>query len=254
MDKCFVMQPFDGGDFDNRYEDVFSPAIRDAGLEPYRVDQDPKVSIPIQDIETGIRESRLCLADISLDNPNVWFELGFAIASSRDVVLVCSDQRQAKFPFDVQHRSIIKYSTGAPRNFDVLRDNITKRIKAILQKAETLAAASDISATRKIQGLEQHEIVTLAAIGENIDASDDVASVYQIRKDMEQYGFTKLATTLALKTLQDKGFIETGTYSDEDGNRVTTYSLKSIGWEWILSNKNQFILRREKEPADDIPF
>jgi hypothetical protein len=47
------MQPFDGDKFDRRYEDVFAPAIRKAGLDPYRVDQDPKVSIPIQDIETG---------------------------------------------------------------------------------------------------------------------------------------------------------------------------------------------------------
>jgi len=32
MDKCFVMQPFDGGPFDKRYDDVFYPAIKDAGL------------------------------------------------------------------------------------------------------------------------------------------------------------------------------------------------------------------------------
>ena len=69
MMSCFVIQPFDKGKFDNRFKDVFSPAITDAGLEPYRVDQDPKVSIPIQDIEKGIRESRLCLADITIDNP-----------------------------------------------------------------------------------------------------------------------------------------------------------------------------------------
>jgi len=35
------MQPFDGGDFDSRYEDVIAAAIREAGLEPYRVDRDP---------------------------------------------------------------------------------------------------------------------------------------------------------------------------------------------------------------------
>jgi len=67
------MQPFDGGTFDKRYEDTFAHAIRDAGLEPYRVDQDPKVSIPIQDIESGIRDSRICFAEITLDNPNVLF-------------------------------------------------------------------------------------------------------------------------------------------------------------------------------------
>lgn len=77
MATCFVMQPFDGGTFDRRYDDVFAPAIRDAELDPYRVDQDPKVSIPIQEIESGIRESQICLAEITQDNPNVWFELGY---------------------------------------------------------------------------------------------------------------------------------------------------------------------------------
>lgn len=101
MPSCFVIQPFDGGKFDNRFNDVYSPAIIDAELEPYRVDQDPKVSIPIQDIEKGIRESRLCLADITIDNPNVWFELGYAIACGKEVVLVCPKERQSKFPFDI---------------------------------------------------------------------------------------------------------------------------------------------------------
>ena len=40
MFRCFVIQPFDGGQrYDKRYEDVFEPAIRDAGLEPYRMDR-----------------------------------------------------------------------------------------------------------------------------------------------------------------------------------------------------------------------
>jgi hypothetical protein len=68
MPTCFVMQPFDGGPFDQRYTEVYANAIRDAGLDPYRVDQDPKVSIPIQEIESGIRQSQICLAEITLDN------------------------------------------------------------------------------------------------------------------------------------------------------------------------------------------
>jgi hypothetical protein len=47
MSNCFVMQPFDGGAFDHRYEEVFALAIRDAELVPFGVDQDPKVGIPI---------------------------------------------------------------------------------------------------------------------------------------------------------------------------------------------------------------
>ncbi len=68
MARCFVIQPFDdGGPYDKRYRDVFLPAIKDAGLEAYRVDEDRSSAIPIDDIEQNIRTSEVCLADITLD-------------------------------------------------------------------------------------------------------------------------------------------------------------------------------------------
>ena len=51
---CFVIQKFDRGKFDKRYRDVFEPAIRAAGYEPYRVDRDLGASIPIEEIEKKI--------------------------------------------------------------------------------------------------------------------------------------------------------------------------------------------------------
>src|SRR5262245_43027403 len=138
MEKCFVIQPFDGGVFDKRYEDVFAPAISEAGLDAYRVDQDPNVAVPIEDIENGIREARVCLADITLDNPNVWFELGFAFSAGKNVVLVCSSERTTKFPFDVQHRSIIRYTSESPRDFETLKKSITTKIKAFMHREESL--------------------------------------------------------------------------------------------------------------------
>ena len=101
MATCFVIQPFDAGPFDKRYEDVFVPAIADAGLDPYRVDRDPAVAIPIDEIEQGIRRADVCLADISMPNPNVWFEIGYAIAAGKPVVLVCSHDPSRRFPFDI---------------------------------------------------------------------------------------------------------------------------------------------------------
>lgn len=133
MPTCFVIQPFDGGNFDNRYEDVFAPAIKDAGFDPYRVDRDPAVSIPIEDIQSGIKQAAVCLADITLDNPNVWFELGYALSAGKSVVMVCGVERK-KFPFDVHHRSIIKYQTGSPRDFDALQSSIKERLEAIDKK------------------------------------------------------------------------------------------------------------------------
>lgn len=254
MGTCFVMQPFDQGVFDQRYEDVFVPAIQEAGLDPYRVDQDPKVSIPIQDIESGIRDANICLAEITRDNPNVWFELGYAIACRKEVVLVCSKERTTRFPFDIQHRTIITYPTGSPRDFMKLQKDITAKLRAYLQKAETLSAASEISKVTKFAGLEQHEVVCLAALAENLEHPEDNASVYQIKRDMEASGFTKVASTIAIASLLQKHLLEQGQYQDpEMGDYYTGYTLTGEGWKWILANKDKFVLQKPKS-KDDIPF
>ena len=255
MQSCFVIQPFDADKFDKRFKDVFSPAIIDAELEPYRVDQDPKVSIPIQDIEKGIRESRLCLADITIDNPNVWFELGYAIACGKEVVLVCSKERQSKFPFDIQHRTIIGYSTGSTSDFEKLKTDIIAKIKAFLQKAEKLTNITEVSKVAKFEGLDQHEVYALAAIAENLNHPDDNASTFQIKRDMEAGGFTKVAATIALKSLIQKGFLNCENYQDESSEYYMGYSFTEKGWSWTLSNKDKFVLQKTK-PDNEIepPF
>jgi nucleoside 2-deoxyribosyltransferase len=120
MPTCFVIQPFDSGKFDKRFKETFAPAIRAATFEPYKVDEDARVDVLITSIEEGIRSAAVCLADITTDNPNVWFELGFAFAANRPVVMVCSYERTGKYPFDIQHRAVIQYKTEAQSDFKIL--------------------------------------------------------------------------------------------------------------------------------------
>ena len=77
------------------------------------MDQDARADVLITSIEEVIRSAAVCLADITTDNPNVWYELGFAFAATRPVVMVCSNERTGKYPFDIQHRAIITYKTEA---------------------------------------------------------------------------------------------------------------------------------------------
>ena len=264
MGKCFVMQPFDGGVFDKRYNDVFSLAIKDAGLEPYRVDQDPKVSIPIQDIETGIKDSTICFAEITKDNPNVWFELGYAIASGKEVVLVCSKERVTKFPFDIQHRSIITYPVESTSDFDSLRKKITEKIKAYLKKEVVLPQLTERLATINIDGLEEHELVCLAAMAGNIDHHLSAVSLYQIKNDMDKSGFTNIAAILAIKTLLEKGLVKQDEVQEWNSEPYLAYGFTQDGWDWLIKNKNKFLLKKaDKTPVitssfddfeEDIPF
>jgi nucleoside 2-deoxyribosyltransferase len=260
MGKCFVIQPFDKGRFDKRYADVFAPAISDTGLEPYRIDRDPSVSIPIEDIQAGIESCEACLAEISTDNPNVWFELGYAIASQREVVLICSEERTSHFPFDVQHRSIIKYSTESPQDFKKLQKQITARLKALLQRKTQLSQVSQMSSVAKLEGLEQWEIATLVAVAQQINDPSDGISAYRVREDMEKAGFTKLAATLGLKALLDKKMLETFQDNDYDGSKYTAYRVTDRGMSWLFANQNKLTLRQENTDNmplpddDDIPF
>ncbi|WP_211219666.1 hypothetical protein [Nevskia ramosa] len=238
------MQPFDGGVFDKRYEDVFAIAIAEAGLEAYRVDQDPQVAIPIEDIENGIRDARICLADITLDNPNVWFELGFAYSAGKNVVLVCSNERTTKFPFDVQHRSIIKYTSEAPRDFEELKKSITNKLKAFLHREESLPKVSEMARLVQIDGLSQHEIVAIASVAENLEHPHDYATTYQIKRDMDRSGFTKIATTIALRALIDKEFLVYEKFTDENGDPYSAYYFTPKGWAWVVNNQDRFLMRK----------
>lgn len=259
MERCFVIQPFDGAAFDDRYHSIIKPALEKAGLEAYRVDQDPHVEIPIQDIEKQIRDARVCLADISNDNPNVWFELGFAIAAYKSVVLICSEAREHRFPFDVQHRKIIKYRTGSPQAFQQLAEAISERAQAILKIEESVSTAADLTKLTPFEGLEQIEVVALAALGENLSTMEDGVSLWSIKSDMEKAGFTSFAATIAMRSLTDKGFVTQETAFDErDDTPYTVFNFTDAAWAWIMSNKDQFALSRKTQRAGtrtgEIPF
>lgn len=256
MNTCFVIQPFDQGPFDKRYDDVLVPAIRAASLDPYRVDRDPSVSIPIEDIQSGIQSSRVCLADITIDNPNVWFELGYAIASRREVVLICSEERATKFPFDVQHRSIIKYSTQSSSDFDILKNRITERLSSLLQKEGSLATIANMSPVASLHGLEQYEVATLIAVAQQLNGG---VSANQIQDDMEKAGFTRLATMLGIRGLEGKKMLETYLESGWD-DHYTSCRVTELGIDWLLQNKNNLKLLVElaEQPKDsvepEVPF
>ncbi len=253
MDKCFVIQPFDNDKYDSRYNDVFEPAIRNAGLEPYRIDRDLSARIGIEQIEKEISESALCLAEISTDNPNVWYELGFAFARNKDVVMVCSDERPGKFPFDIQHRIITPYKTRSTSDFSKLGEAITEKIKAFQRTNKTIKELSNTPVV-ETEGLKSHEIALLILVMENQLTKEDSTSVYTVRNEMDKAGYTTIATSVALRTLEKNGMLETFKAIDPYDNMDQEYiacRLTSKGEQWVI--QNQELLKFRKEPtAKDI--
>ena len=259
MRKCFIIQPFDdGGRFDKRYDDVFRPAIENANFEAYRVDRDPSTSIPIKDIESGIRTSDVCFAEITTNNPNVWYELGFAYASRKPVVMACSRERDGQFPFDVRHRKIVRYSTDSPSDFERARDDITQALTGSLVRFEQMTHA------QSTDGLSQMELALLVSAAQSVDIDGDSVAVDYVRREMENAGFTPIATTLALRSLRQRRFIEVQQeqgFGFDDDRPWKSIAVLDEAMEWLAKNEDKLTLKVPAQPRketvlrdDDIPF
>jgi hypothetical protein len=242
--QCFVMQPFDHARYDSLYEQVFDPAIRDAGLKPYRVDNDPGASIPIETIEEEIAKSLACFAEISEDNPNVWFELGFALAREKPLCLVCSATR-TKFPFDVQHRKIIPYPTQPlPKDYENLKQAITDRLIAVVTKEESrrqnAETASTLSVVPETGGLAPHELLALTLIFE--DHFSQGTSPWSLAEIMKKGGYIKSATNLAVTGLMRKKLVMQSSIDFDDHSENRFFATEQ-GENWLIRNQHKLNLR-----------
>lgn len=256
MPTCFVIQPFDGEAFDRRYESDIKLAIKDAGLEPYRVDQDPSADDLIESIENGIRRAAVCVADISLDKPNVWYEVGFAYAAKRQVVLMCARSRRSSLPFDIQSRNVIQYDTESSGDLVKFRASLTERLRSAMVRRDMIADVAELPQLSPIHGLRPHELGLLAIVATQCDASLDGAPVYSIKSDMANAGYADLAVTLGLDVLVRRGLVSRS-IGENGSEQWPTVLITKDGLAWLQENIDSLELRRPPETPDltnDFPF
>ena len=261
MSTCFVIQPFDAGKFEKRFNDVFKPALEQAGFEPYRVDRDPNVDVPVESIEKGIRNATICLADISTNNPNVWYELGFAFAMGRPLIMVCSNEREeGRFPFDIQHRSIIEYTSESVSDFESLKSKICERAKALQERAETKRFIESEQVAPQ-EGVTAIEIQTLALAAAQVDTPSDLISIFYLKKEAISSGITGVGFAVALRRLQRRKFVRLAEASSSEDEYHQTVVIEDTGWNWIDEHESLFVFQKDKHDGsgdpdidDDIPF
>ena len=79
-----------------------------AGKKCKRVDEIWTPADITEDIFNLIASSSLVIADITDLNPNVMFEVGYAIGRGKQAVLICKDD-VPQLPFDISHRRVFTY-------------------------------------------------------------------------------------------------------------------------------------------------
>ncbi|MBV8400565.1 MAG: hypothetical protein JOZ17_17770, partial [Acetobacteraceae bacterium] len=120
---AFLIMPFgrkagpDGKDidFDRVYRDYLEPAVEAAGLRPRRADAERRGGSIHADMFQDLLIAELVIADLTIDNPNVWYEIGVrhALRASGTVLTFAL---RSKLPLDLNGQRMVRYTltNGAP--------------------------------------------------------------------------------------------------------------------------------------------
>jgi hypothetical protein len=133
-DTCFIVMPF-APPLGNHYSLIYEPAIKKAGLKPVRADDDIFATGKIMDqVWAGINSAKVLVAELTLRNPNVFYELGLAHALKKPVVLISSNEGDV--PFDVRHIRVIYYDVNDPFWGAKLMDKVAENILSAIKNPE----------------------------------------------------------------------------------------------------------------------
>ncbi|MBU6251506.1 MAG: DUF4071 domain-containing protein, partial [Cyanobacteria bacterium REEB417] len=120
---AFVVMPFgtkstaDGNQihFNVVHDKLIRPALSLAGLKAFRADDEQRAGDIRSDMFQELLLADLVLADISIDNPNVWYELGVRHAlRSRGVVLISGGQTPKAFDIYTDRKLAYGLRDGVP--------------------------------------------------------------------------------------------------------------------------------------------
>ncbi|HEY6366625.1 MAG TPA: TRAFs-binding domain-containing protein [Candidatus Binatia bacterium] len=108
---AFVVMPYgtkEQIDFNRVYGDLIKPALEGAGFEVFRADEEMRAGDIRTDMFQELLLADLVVADLSIDNPNVWYELGVRHAlRARGVIGIRC--RRDYMPFDVYTDRTLRY-------------------------------------------------------------------------------------------------------------------------------------------------
>ena len=154
---CFVIAPLgETGsqtrqDSDDLLELVIKPVMEVFDIEVIRGDHRNESGQIDVDVIKLVQESELCIADLSLENVNVYYELGRRDETGRPIILLKSVNSE-DLPVDVATRRYIEFDLDSRRALIVTREKIKEAVQELIDS-----------------GMEKTKGTSLFAISEKID-------------------------------------------------------------------------------------
>ncbi len=121
----FVVMPF-ADEFQNIYELGIKKAVEAGGNTCMRVDEEIFLGGIMDKIRENIAKARFIVADVSVYNPNVYYELGLAEGMQKDIIMLTSNVDT--LPFDLKHKRVIPYN---PNNINHLKIDLENNLREL---------------------------------------------------------------------------------------------------------------------------
>lgn len=114
----FGIKPDSNGveiNFNRVYKDLIKPALETAGLETFRADEEERAGDIRTDMFQELLVADLVVVDLTIDNPNVWYELGVRHAlRARGVLLICGGRVTTAFDLYTDRKLRYGIKDGVP--------------------------------------------------------------------------------------------------------------------------------------------
>jgi hypothetical protein len=136
MKKCFVISPIgdEGSEIRSHSDDVFEfiiqPAMKELGIQAYRSDHSHALGKISDQMFDSILNDDLCIAVLTYQNPNVYYELAVAQSAARPVVILI--EKGGAIPFDLKDLRAVWYDLKPkPLRDKVYVNEIIEKVKGL---------------------------------------------------------------------------------------------------------------------------
>lgn len=170
--KCFIVCPIsnEGTPTRKRSDDllkfIITPACEAFNYEVIRVDKTNTIDKIDNSIIEYLNNSDLVIADLTEENPNAFFELGYRLALGKPVIQMALEE--TKLPFDISTTRTIFYATNDLEKADRAKESLRATIEAIENRQEALSLAKEESDSSETP-VNSQVLTTLFDIKNSID-------------------------------------------------------------------------------------
>jgi len=142
----FVLMPFEEN-FRDVYEVGIKPACNDAGAYCERVDKQIFVENILERVYNQIAKADVIVAEMTGRNPNVFYEVGYAHALNKRVILLT--KKTDDIPFDLKHYPHIVYG----ESIATLKTQLEMRVRWCIENPKEALSTADLDLQFVLNGV-----------------------------------------------------------------------------------------------------